>query len=155
MTVWVGDEGVFAVDNHGKNLAAAAVERLDLGDTFVEVHLSPVERGEFFSVFRLVSRLEAGVIGWNGPSVASALDVVLAAHGVEAGALAANVAGQQGEIAQALDVVNAADVLGDAEGVIDAGFVAGTVPTGGLFNVCGGYLGDGRSPLGRELDDVL
>ena len=91
--------------------------------------------------------MEAGVIGWNGPSVASALDVVLAAHGVDASALAANVAGQQGEIAQALDVVNAADVLGDAEGVVDAGFIGGTVPTGGLFNVCSGHLGDGRSPL--------
>ena len=96
--------------------------------------------------FRLVSRLEAGVIGWNGPGVARALDVVLAAHGVEAGALAANVAGQQGEIAQALDVVNAADVLGDAEGVVDAGFVGGTVPAGGLFNGRGGHFGDGRSP---------
>ena len=155
MAVRVGDEGVFTVDNHGKNLGAAAIERLDLGNAFVQVHLPPVELGEFFLVFRLVSRLEAGIIGRDGPGVAGTLNVVLPAHGVDASALAANVAGQQGEIAQALDVVNAADVLGDAEGVVDAGFIGGTVPKGGLFNVRSGHLGDGRSPLGRELDDVL
>ena len=155
VAVWVGDEGVFAVDNHGKNFAAAAVECLDLGDAFGRVHLPLIERGELFPIFRLLNRLEAGVIGWNGPGVAGALDVVLPAHGVDASALAADVAGEQGEIAQALDVVDAADVLGDAEGVVDGPFVGGPVPTGGLFNIGRGHLGDGRSPLGRELDDVL
>ena len=79
----------------------------------------PVGLCELCLSCRVGDGLEAGVVVRDGPAVAGALDVVLPAHRVDARALAPDVAGHQGEVAEALDVVDAADVLGDAEGVVD------------------------------------
>ena len=113
VAVRVGDESVFAVDEHGKNLLAAEIERLDLGNSLFCIHFAPVERFELRFTGGIVDRLEAGVIGRNCADIARALDIVLPAHRVDTGALPAEIAGHHGEVAQALYVVDATDVFSD------------------------------------------
>ena len=91
----------------------------------------------------------------RAPAVPRALDVVLPAHGVHPGALAADVTGHERQVAQALHVVHAADVLGDAQGVVDGAALGLSVDEGGALDVGRRHLGDGLGPLGRELLDVV
>ena len=79
----------------------------------------------------------------------------MAAHGVEAASFPAEVAGHEGEVAEALDVVDAADVFGDAERIVDGGAVGLTVPEGGFFDVGGWHFGDVGGPFWGEGLDVL
>ena len=90
--------------------------------------------------------LEAGVVVGDGSAVACSLNVILAAHGVDAGAFFAEVSGEEGEVAEGLDVIDAADVLGDAEGVVDGAEICGAIPFGGLFDVGGGDFADFHWP---------
>ena len=90
--------------------------------------MRPIEMALMGSVFVglggwIVDRLETRVVGGNRTDIAGALDIVLAAHRIDAGALAADIAGHQRQVAQALHVVDAADVLGNAEGVVDRALV--------------------------------
>src|SRR5262245_65796522 len=87
----------------------------------------------------LAHRLVARILGRRGAGVARALDVVLAAQRVDARALAAEVAGQQRQIAEALHVVDTADVLGDAECIVDRGAFGLAIPERGLLDVLRGY----------------
>ena len=67
--------------------------------------------------------LEAGQLVRDRAHVAAALDVVLAAQGVEPGAVAPDMPAQEGEVDQAEDVVDGVVVLGDAERPADHGAV--------------------------------
>ncbi len=61
----------------------------------------------------------------------------------------------QREIAQALDVIHAADVFGDSERVINGRFVCAGVHDGGGFNIFGGDARDLRRPFGSKFFDVF
>lgn len=63
--------------------------------------------------------LEAGVVVGNRSAVSCALNIVLPAHRVDAGAFFAEVSGEEGEVAEGLDVIDAANVLGDSQGVVN------------------------------------
>ena len=83
------------------------------------VDLATVERLKLGLVRRIVDRLKAWIVVGDGAGITCALDVVLAAHGVDAGTLAADIAGHQHQIGQALHILHAADVFGDAQRVVD------------------------------------
>ena len=83
-------------------------------------------------------RLVAGQHIGQGSHVARALDVVLAAQGIDAGALAADVAGKQGQVGAAHHAQRAVVVLGHAQPVENQGPIGlGIDPRGG-FDVAGG-----------------
>ena len=65
----------------------------------------------------------AGELVREGPHVAGALHVVLPAQRVHADALAADVAGDHGQVGHAHHHRRALGVLGDAEAVVDRGVV--------------------------------
>ena len=73
----------------------------------------------------------AGELVRERAHVAGALDVVLAAQRVHAGAELADVAGRHGDVGHAHHHGRALAVLGDAEAVVDAGVAAGGVEPGG------------------------
>ncbi len=156
--IGVGDDGVFAVDEHGVDAVffrSAEVEGGDLGHGIAKIQVGLlVEFLEFFVELGIDDGLEAGVVVGDRPTVARALDVVLATHRVDAGALLAEVAGEEGEVAERLDVINAADVLGDAEGVVDGSELGRAIPEGGLFDIVGGDFANFGSPGGREFPEV-
>ena len=155
VAVWVGDESVFAVDEHGKNLLAAEIERLDLGNSLFCIHFAPIERFELRFAGGIVDRLEAGVIGRNCADIARALDIVLTAHRVDTGALTAEIAGHHGEVTQALHVVDTTDVFSDTQRIVDCSFIGGAVETSGLLDIGRGHFGDRRGPFRGEFDDVF
>ena len=82
------------------------------------------------------------------------MNVVLPAHWVDAGAFLAEVSGEEGKVAEGLDVIDAADVLGDAEGVVDGAEFGGAIPEGRLLDIGGGDFADFRGPLGGEFLEV-
>ena len=53
-----------------------------------------------------------------------------------------------------MDVIDAADVLGDAEGVVDRTELGGAIPEGGLLDVRGGHLADFTGPSRVEFLEV-
>ena len=81
----------------------------------------------------------ARVLVGERPHVARALHVVLPAERVHADALAADVAGDHGQVGHAHHHRGALGVLGDAEAVVDRGVAARGVEPGG-----GAQLGRGR-----------
>ena len=56
-------------------------------------------------------------------------------HRIDASALTADVAGHQRQVTEALDVVDTANVLGDAERVVDGAPVGLAIPDRRLFNI--------------------
>ncbi len=97
--------------------------------------------------------LEAGQLVGDRAHVAAALDVVLAAERVQARAVAADVAGEQGQVDQAEDVVDGVVVLGDAERPADLGPVGARVGEGELADQVGGDAGLALAALERPLLD--
>ena len=79
----------------------------------------------------------------------------MSAHRIDARALAADVSCHQYEVAKTLDVVDAADVLRDAQRVVDGALVGLSVYAGSLLDIGRRNLRDGLSPFGREFTDVL
>ena len=75
--------------------------------------------GELPPDLGVVDGLVAGEIRGIRAGVVEALDVVLSAERVQPGRLVAEVAGHEHEVRERPDVVDAARVLGDAEGVED------------------------------------
>ena len=65
--------------------------------------------------------LEAGELVGQRTHVAAALHIVLAAQRHQARAPTTDVAGEEGEVAQRLHIVDTVVVLGDAEGPEDLG----------------------------------
>ena len=53
-----------------------------------------------------------------------------------------------------MDVIDAADVLGDTEGVVDRTELGGAIPEGGLLDVRGGHLADFTGPSRAEFLEV-
>ena len=111
---------------------ADEVERLDApvvqaGDDLVEAVAGPLGNlgapcvGELRPDLGIVDRLVAGKVGRVRARVVQSLDVVLAAERVQARRLVAEVPGHEHEVRERPDVVDAARVLGDAEGVEDPG----------------------------------
>ena len=102
--IGVGDDGVFAIDEHGMDaifFQAAEIERGDLGHGIAKVEVGLLVGGpEFLVGFLGNDRLEAGVVVGDGSAVACALDVVLPAHRVDSGAYLTEVAGEEGEVAE-------------------------------------------------------
>ena len=98
----------------------------------------------------------AGELVREGAHVAGALDVVLPAERVDADALAADVAGDHGQVGHAHHHRRALGVLGDAEAVVDRGVAAGGVEPGGraqLVGVDAGRLGRRLGRVGRVGDE--
>ena len=156
--IGVGDDGVFAIDEHGVDATffeSAEVEGSDLGHGVSKVHL-----GLLVEIFELLVRLgrdyglEAWVVIGDGSAVACALNVVLPTHRVDAGSYLAEVAGEEGEVAEGLDVIDAADVLGDAEGVVDRSEFGSAIPEAGLLDVGSGDFADFTGPGGGEFFEV-
>ena len=113
--------------------------------------------------------LEAGETVGKGTHVAASLHVVLAAQRGEARPVAADLTGQQGEVAQREHVVDAVVVLGDAEGPADLRRVGARVGVGQFGDGVAGNardlaaaferpgldrLGERVEPLGRSCDEV-
>ena len=151
----IGHDGVFAVDDHGVDSFSTDVEGTDFGDAAFAIDLGLVGFGKLFGAGGVVAGLEAGKVVGHGPAVAGALDIVLPAHGVDAAALDAEVAGHEGEVAERFDVVDAADVLGDSQRVEDRAGVAFSKDDTGQLDVVGGDFADARGPLGGEFFDVF
>ena len=92
----------------------------------------------------------AGELVREGAHVAGALHVVLPAQRVDADALAADVAGDHGQVGHAHHHRRALGVLGDAEAVVDRGVAGRGVEPGGRAQLVG--LDAGR--LGHRLGGV-
>ena len=152
--VGVGDEGVLAIDDHGVNTVFFLPAHIESGDfghrvTKVEVGLL-VGFFEFFLEFGINDWLEAGVVRGHGSAVAGSLDIILPPHRVNAGAFLTEVTGEKGEVAEGLNVVDATDVLGNAQSVVDGAEFGFSIPEGGLLDVGGGDFADPGSPIGSE-----
>ena len=80
----------------------------------------------------------AGQFVGEGAHITGALHVVLPAHGVNAHALAAYVAGEHGEVSDAHNGGRALAVFGNAQAVVNSRVTTGGKQTGGGTNVGGG-----------------
>ena len=146
--IGVGNHGVFAHDVQELHLVRK--NRGDgLGDGIALLAAELYTPGLF--KFLLDSGVEylliAGVVGGQRAHIAGTLDIVLTPQGVHAIAHTAQIAGDQGQIAQALDIVGAVQVLGDAHGIGDIGFVGGGIHSGGINNQLLIQAADFRHPL--------
>lgn len=157
--IWVGDHGIFAVDEHGVDSSfflAAEVQSGDLGHGIAEVEVGLLIR--FLELFVKLLRdhgLEAGIVCGDGSAVTGALNVVLSTHRVDAGAFLAEIPGEQGEVAEGLDVVDSADVLGDAESIINGSEFGQAIPERGLFDISRRNFTDFGGPLRSEFPNVF
>ena len=149
--VGVGGDGVFALDVEAVEFAFvdgidhhAVVEALDGGQRD-----SPGSF-ELGSNCLVVDVLVAGKEVGHGAEVAGALNVVVAAEGIGAGAFAHVVAGEEKEIGDGGGGVGPAAVLGDAHGPEDAGAVGLGDFVGDGFDVGGGDAGDALGVLEGE-----
>ena len=100
--------------------------------------------------------LDGAVVGevhGDGADIAGALDVVLAAEGVEAGAAAADVAGSEGEVDEGEAGLGAVGVLGDAEAPVEGGLVGVADDVGGAFEGGGRDAGEGFLAFGGPVAD--
>ena len=98
----------------------------------------------------------AGELVGEGAHVARALHVVLPAERVDADALAADVAGDHGQVGHAHHHRRALGVLGDAEAVVDRGVAGGAEEPGRgaqLVGVDAGRLGHRLGGVGRVGDE--
>ena len=149
-----------------RRVLADEVERLDApvveaGDDLVEAvarslgHLGAPRLGELPPDLGIVDRLVAGEVRRVRARVVQPLDVVLAAQRVQPGRLVAEVPGHEHEVRERPDVVDAARVLGDAEGVEDRRVPLARVLAGGGADVLGGNSGDLLGVLGRVAHDDL
>ena len=151
----VGHDRVLAIDDHGADLLPGLLERTHLGDTRLEVDFTSPRGGEFRLHRGVGDRLEARVAVRDRSDIAGTLDVVLPTHGVNAGAFPADVASHQRDVAQALDVIDTADVLGDTEGIVDRTSIGLPVEHRGLFDHRRVEARDRRRPLRCKLLHVL
>ena len=94
-----------------------------------------------------------GEVHGDGADVAGALDVVLAAEGVEAGAAAADVAGGEGEVDEGEASLGAVGVLGDAEAPVEGSLVGLADDVGGAFEGGRGNAGQGFLAFGGPVPD--
>ena len=132
--VGVGHEGVFAHDEHAADIAGAGGladfdggEALAGGQFGAPLFLEEAAEGLVFD------GAVVGEVHGDGADIAGALDVVLAAEGVEAGAAAADVAGGEGEVDEGEAGLGAVGVLGDAEAPVEGGLVGVADDVGGAF----------------------
>ena len=143
-----------------RGVLADEVERLDApvveaGDDLVEAvagprgHLGAPRIRELPPDLRIVDGLVAGEVGRVRARVVQPLDVVLATERVQPGRLVAEMPGHEHEVRERPDVVDAARVLGDPEGVEDARVPLARVLAGGGADVLGGDAGDLLRVLGR------
>jgi hypothetical protein len=98
----------------------------------------------------------AGELVREGPHVARALHVVLAAERVDAHPLATDVAGDHGQVGHAHHHRRALRVLGDAEPVVDRGVASGAVETSGRTQLVGvdpGHVGGRLGGVGGVGDE--
>ena len=84
----------------------------------------------------------------QGPDVAGALDIVLAAQWVDAGGRLSQVAGDHGQVGEAEDVVCPCRVLGDPHAVYNRGTFGRRVHPRGEHDVGAGDTRDALHPLG-------
>ena len=154
-SIGIREQRVLPVDQHRPDPVACEIQSRDLRDTVLEVDFPPPGLLELGLVGRIGYRLEAGIVVGQRSAVAGPLNVVLPAHRIDARALAADVSCHQHEVAKTLDVVDAADVLRDAQRVVDGASVGLAVYAGGLLDIGCRNLRDGLSPFGREFTDVL
>ena len=98
---------------------------------------------------RIEDVLEAGQAERHRAHVAAALDVVLPAQGIEPGAETPDVAGEERQVDERVDVVDRVVVLGDPEGPADDGAVGRRVAARDPADLLGGDAGLALRPLGR------
>ena len=103
---------------------------------------------EFGAHIRIGDPLVPGVEDRRRTRVVGALNVVLASQRVEAGGAHPQVPGHQHEIGQGIDVVRAVGVLGDPEGVVDAGLAGRRVGSRRTTDALGRHAGGDLRPLG-------
>ena len=87
----------------------------------------------------------------EGAHVAGALHIVLATQRIDADAVAADIAGDHGEVGHAHDHGRALAVLGDAEAVVDGAIAAGGIEPRGGADLRGRNAGDRLSSASGEL----
>ena len=154
--VGVRHERVLAHDEHGPQIAAPH----GIGDLHGREPLGGGQRHapgllEDAADSRVLDRPVVGEKHGNGAHVAGALDVVLAAQGIEAGAAPAHVAGGQGEIDEREASVGAVRLLGDAHAPVEGRFSGLADDAGGPLDVRRRNAGERLLPLGRPLTDRL
>src|ERR1019366_6527086 len=88
---------------------------------------------------RILEVLETREPRWNRAHVAPTLDVVLPAKGIQAAAVAPDLAGEEGQVDEREDVVGRVVMLGDAEGPADHAAVGARVPERDLPDRGGRY----------------
>ena len=118
-------------------------------------HLHAPRLRELLAHLGIVDRLVAVEVGRVRAGVVQPLDVVLAAQGVEARRLVAEVPRHQHEVRERPDVVDAARVLGDAERVEDRRVPLGRVLARRGPDVLRGHAGDLLGLLGRVAGNDL
>ena len=136
----LGHHRVFAKHDHG--LDAAIEGAIDhLGDSEAgnggqgRIPLALEARADIVVIYTLVGGEDVG----QAAAIRAALDVVLPAQGIEAGAFAAEVARHQRQVGQREGVVGAVRALADAHAPIAGGPLGGGVNPRGLADVLGWY----------------
>lgn len=156
--IGVGHDGVFAIDEHGVDaifFCAAEVEGGDFSHRIAKVHFGLLVGGlKFLVAFLGGDGLKAGVVPRDRAAVACALNIILSAHRVDAGAFFTEIPGEQGEVAEGLDVIDATDMFGDSQGVVNRSEFGGAIPEGRLLDIGSGDLADFSSPSGGEFLEV-
>src|SRR5258706_12556569 len=134
---------------------AAHFQGSHLGDAAIRIQFAAIKFLELVTGLGVGDRLITGIFAWCSAGVTCALNVVLSAQWIDPASFASEVACNQREIAQTLDVIHATDVFGDAERVIDGSFVCSPVHDGGLLDILCRYTGDLGGPLRGELFNML
>ena len=150
--VGVGHQGVLAHDEHAADLAGAGGladfdggEALRRGQRHAPLLLEVAAEG------LVLNGAVVGEVHGDGADVAGALDVVLAAQGVESGAAAADVAGGEGEVDEGEASLGAVGVLGDAEAPVEGCLVGLADDVGGAFEGGGRDAGERLLAFGRPV----
>ena len=152
--VGVGHQGVFAHDEHAADVAGAGgLADFDGGEALAGGELRIPLLFEVGAEGLVLHGAIVGEVHGDGADVAGALDVVLAAQGVEAGAAAADVAGGEGEVDEGEAGLGAVGVLGDAESPVEGGLVGLADDVGGALEGGGRDAGEGFLAFGGPVAD--
>ena len=112
--IWIGNHGVFTVNEQGMNPVAALVEGAHLGYSLFCCDFRLISLAELLSKFGEVTGLETRKVVRDGAAVPCALNVVLPPHGIDASPLETEVPCHEREVAKRLYIVDPADVLCNA-----------------------------------------
>ena len=142
---------IFAHDDHGADLAGQrAIDHLGHRQPGLRRQAHVPGALKAAADFGVVNALIGGVDGGQAAAVGAALDVVLAAQGVEPGARLADVAGHQGQVGEGEGVVGAVGALADAHAPVEGGALRVGVHARRCPDVIGRDATDALGPFRRE-----